>query len=147
MTRVFATADELVAAVGRDLGAGGWIRIDPDRVRTFARVTGDRAWDGGVPGTLVLSYAAASLTELFAVPGASTGVNYGLDDVRFGDPVPVGTRVRLHARIDDATPGRAGAVQVAVAVAVERADTTELACGARLLARFHLDPTTQEAAR
>ncbi|GAY09603.1 MaoC/PaaZ C-terminal domain-containing protein [Pseudonocardia sp. N23] len=139
MTASFATAAELVAASGRDLGATGWVEVDAARSAEFARATGDVDWAGGLPSTLVLSFAAASLAEVFAVPGASMGVNYGLDDVRFGEPVPVGTRVRLRGRIEDAAPGRGGAVQVALAVAVERADSAALACTARLLARFHFE--------
>lgn len=146
MTGAFATAADLVAAAGRDLGAAAWVRVDADRAATFARVTSDADLAGALPGTLVLSFAAASLTEVFAVPGASMGVNYGLDDVRFGAPVPVGARVRLRVRIDDATPGRGGAVQVALAVVVERADAVEPACTARLLARFHFDPAADDAA-
>ncbi|GEL25340.1 MaoC family dehydratase [Pseudonocardia sulfidoxydans NBRC 16205] len=139
MTGVFATADELVAASGRDLGTTGWVEVDAARAATFSQVTADEGWGDGLPGTLVLSYAAALLAEVFAVPGASMGVNYGLDDVRFGDPVPVGSRVRLRARIDEAAPGRGGAVQVAVGVVIERDGTAEPACTARLLARFHFE--------
>ncbi|RTL69161.1 MAG: dehydratase [Pseudonocardiaceae bacterium] len=139
MTGTFTTADELVAATGRDLGTSGWVDVDAARAATFAQVTGDESWDGGLPGTLVLSYAAASLAEVFAVPGASMGVNYGLDDVRFGSPVPTGAKVRLRARIDEAVPGKGGTVQVALGVVVERAGAAEPACTARLLARFHFE--------
>ncbi|MBN9112297.1 MAG: hypothetical protein J0I34_26365 [Pseudonocardia sp.] len=147
MTSAFMTSDELVAASGRDLGTSGWVDVDAARAATFAQVTGDETWDGALPGTLVLSYAAASLAEVFAVPGASMGVNHGLDDVRFGEPVPVGTMVRLRARIDDAALGGKGAVQVVLGVVVERADTGEPACTATLLARFHFESTTQGATR
>ncbi|ODU06338.1 MAG: hypothetical protein ABS81_04795 [Pseudonocardia sp. SCN 72-86] len=147
MTRAFTSADELVAASGRDLGASGWVEVDATRAATFAQVTGDKSWGDGLPGTLVLSYAAAALAEVFAVPGASMGVNYGLDDVRFGEPVPAGTTVRLRARIDDAALGRKGAVHVALGVVVERDDGAEPACTATLLARFHFDSTTQGAMR
>lgn len=139
MTSAFTTADELVAASGHDLGTSSWVSLDAARAADFARVTCDDGWSDGVPGTFVLSYAAASLADVFAVPGAEMGVNYGLDDVRFGDPVPVGTKVRLRARIQDASPGRGGAVQVALGVVVERADAAEPACTARLLARFHFE--------
>lgn len=132
----FETAVALLAAVGRDLGTSGWVTVDAERTRQFADATRDVGWPGGVPGTLVLALGGAALSEVFAVPGAAMGVNYGVDDVRFAAPVTEGARLRCRARIEDARPVR-DAVQVAVGIAIECVGEPEPVCTATMLARFH----------
>ena len=103
-----ATAPQFV---GRDLGASEWVAVDQDRIDAFAACTGDRQWihvdverarresPFGAPiahGYLTLSLVAAMVMELGVIsPDAATGLNYGLDKVRFIAPVK---RARAHAR-------------------------------------------------
>jgi acyl dehydratase len=92
--------------VGRELGASGWVTIDQDRIDAFAGCTGDRQWihvdverakrespfGGSIAhGYLTLSLVAAMVMELGVIPpDAATGLNYGLDKVRFITPVKSG---------------------------------------------------------
>jgi len=101
--------------VGRELGASDWVAVDQDRIDAFAACTGDRQWIhvdaararrespfGGpiAHGYLSLSLVAAMVMELGVVPSdAVTGLNYGLDKVRFIAPVKAGARVRMRARL------------------------------------------------
>ena len=101
--------------VGRELGASAWVPIDQDRIDAFATCTGDRQWIhvdvdrarrdspfGGpiAHGYLTLSLVAAMITELGVIPpDAATGLNYGLDKVRFIAPVKAGARVRVRAKL------------------------------------------------
>jgi len=101
--------------VGRELGASDWVAVDQDRIDAFATCTGDRQWIhvdvararrespfGGpiAHGYLSLSLVAAMVMELGVVPSdAATGLNYGLDKVRFIAPVKAGARVRMRARL------------------------------------------------
>jgi acyl dehydratase len=39
------------------------------------------------------------LSEILSVSDAVMGVNYGMEKIRFTNPVPVGARVRLHAKV------------------------------------------------
>src|SRR5215813_4405269 len=107
-----ATAPQFV---GRELGASDWVAVDQDRIDAFATCTGDRQWIhvdvararrespfGGpiAHGYLSLSLVAAMVMELGVVPSdAATGLNYGLDKVRFIAPVKAGARVRMRARL------------------------------------------------
>ena len=100
---------------GRELGASEWVALDQDRIDAFAACTGDRQWihidvgrarrDGpfGGPiahGYLTLSLVAAMIMELGIIPSdAATGLNYGLDKVRFIAPVKAGARVRTRATL------------------------------------------------
>src|SRR2546430_13023407 len=92
--------------VGRELGASDWVAVDQERMDAFAACTGDRQWIhvdverarrespfGGpiAHGYLTLSLVAAMVMELGVIPpDAATGLNYGLDKVRFLAPVKAG---------------------------------------------------------
>src|SRR5215475_3143557 len=100
---------------GRELGTSDWVTVDQPRIDQFAACTGDRQWihvdverarrEGpfGGPiahGYLTLSLVAAMLMEVGVIPpDASTGLNYGLDKVRFLAPVKAGARVRARVTL------------------------------------------------
>jgi len=110
--------------VGRDLGVSEWVTVDQDRINQFAVCTGDRQWIhidleratrespfGGpiAHGYLTLSLVAAMVMELGVIPpDAATGLNYGLDKVRFIAPVKAGARVRTRAILSSAEPQQGG---------------------------------------
>jgi acyl dehydratase len=110
--------------VGRDLGTSDWVAVDQGRINAFAACTGDRQWIhvdvararrespfGGpiAHGYLSLSLVAAMVMELGVIPpDAATGLNYGLDKVRFIAPVKAGARVRTRAHLLAAEPQSAG---------------------------------------
>jgi len=112
--------------VGRELGASDWVVVDQDRINQFAACTGDRQWIhvdvdratrespfGGpiAHGYLTLSLVAAMVMELGIIPpDAATGLNYGLDKVRFIAPVKAGARVRTRASLASAEPQSGGRV-------------------------------------
>src|SRR6201988_1998099 len=110
--------------VGRELGASDWVAVDQNRIDAFAACTGDRQWIhvdverarrespfGGpiAHGYLSLSLVAAMVMEVGVIPpDAATGLNYGLDKVRFVAPVKTGARVRMRARLAAAEPQNGG---------------------------------------
>jgi len=101
--------------VGRELGASDWVAVDQDHIDRFAACTGDRQWIhvdverarrespfGGpiAHGYLTLALVAAMVMELGVIPpDAATGLNYGLEKVRFIAPVKAGARVRTRASL------------------------------------------------
>jgi len=105
---------------GHELGASEWVALNQDRIDAFAACTGDRQWIhvdvdrarrespfGGpiAHGYLTLSLVAAMIMELGLIPeDAATGLNYGLDKVRFIAPVKAGSRVRARAKLRAAEP-------------------------------------------
>ncbi len=114
------------ARVGVDPGPGEWFEVSPDVVDGFREAALDESFsDGGAPPMLVL----ALLTHLVgSVPdsapptdGLVMGINYGFDGVRFGDPVPVGERIRARSVPGEVTL-RGSAVHVTSNVTVEAED-------------------------
>ncbi|MFM8866437.1 MAG: MaoC family dehydratase, partial [Limnohabitans sp.] len=64
------------------------------------------------------------------------GVNYGLNKVRFPAPVPVGSRLRAHLTLAQATPIDGG-LQLQWNVTVEREGGDKPVCVAESLARLY----------
>ena len=132
MTTSFASVQELLGAVGRELGTTDWIVIGQDRIDQFADATEDHQWIhvdverakagpfGGTiaHGYLTLSLCAYFLGQLASVSGISMGINYGIDRARFIAPVPAGSRVRGRGEVVAVTEV-AGGVQAVVRITVE----------------------------
>ncbi|TLX55270.1 MaoC family dehydratase [Stutzerimonas nosocomialis] len=108
---------ELKDYIGKDLGRSEWLTIDQDRIDRFADCTGDHQFIHVDPekakltpfgttiahGFLSLSLIPALMGDLLVRPeGMKMGINYGLDSVRFIQPVKVGSRVRLNVTLLDA---------------------------------------------
>ena len=107
--RVFTTLDEVAAAAGEELGTSDWLEIDQERVNQFADATGDHQWihvdveradDGPVRRhhrpRLPHPVADPVLgSQVFALETPGAKLNYGVNKVRFPNPVRVGSRVRV----------------------------------------------------
>ena len=129
------TIEELEQAGERDLGTSEWHEITQNQVNLFADATGDHQWIHVDPeraaagpfggpvahGYLTLSMLPMLLSEVVSVSDAVMGVNYGTEKIRFTAPVPVGSRVRLRARLAG-TQRRGPGVVWTVGVEVEIED-------------------------
>ena len=147
---VFASLDELRAAVGTTLGTSDWFEVTQQRVNEFAEATGDHQWIhvdverataespfGGpvAHGYLTLSHTNLVLPQVLEVRGVSLGVNYGTGKVRFPAPVPVGSRVRGTAELT-ACEDIAGGVQTTIVITMEVEGGTKPACVVESLSRW-----------
>lgn len=149
---VVSTRDGLDAAIGAELGPGPWTTVDQDRIDAFAAATGDHQWihvdreraaSGPYGRTiahdqLTLSLISALAGDLYRFELGTARLNYGWDRVRFPAPVPVGSRIRLHATVANAEP-RDRAVLVAIDVTVELEHSPRPACAASKLSLILLD--------
>ena len=111
--RTFTSFDELTAAVGEALGTSDWLEIDQARVDAFADATGDHQWihvdverakTGPFGGTIAHGYLTLSLlpflgSQVFALETPGAKLNYGVNKVRFPNPVRVGSRVRTQVTV------------------------------------------------
>jgi acyl dehydratase len=141
MPHTFTGVDEVVAAVGTQLGETEWTEITQEQVNQFAEATGDHQWihvdverasKGPYGGTIAHGYLTLSLIarfggELFDVSGVSAKLNYGVNKVRFPAPVPVGSRIRAGASIAGAQETPAG-VQVSLQWVIQLENSTKPAC-------------------
>lgn len=100
---------DLPSLVGTTFGPSSWRTITQEQVDRFADLTGDHnpihldpdyaatTPFGGtiVHGYLTLALVVPLMAEVVEVTGVTTGVNYGLDRLRFPAPVRVGSRIRV----------------------------------------------------
>lgn len=113
---------EITSLVGTELGSSEWTTIDQAAINTFADVTDDHQWihideqraaEGPYGSTIVHGFFTLSLipkfsSEIFTIEGVSIRVNYGLNKVRFAQPVPVGSRLRGTVSVNEVIPGDKG---------------------------------------
>ncbi|MGY2008221.1 MaoC family dehydratase [Nocardia gipuzkoensis] len=145
--RVFATLDELNAAVGDVVGVTDWLTITQRQIDRFAEATGDHQWihtdpqraaRGPFGATIAHGYLTLSLIpyfseRLFSLEGARMGVNYGTGKVRFPAPVPVGSRLRDRAELLDVSELPDGA-RLTMRHTIEIEGAPKPACVAEILA-------------
>ncbi|MBV4502554.1 MaoC family dehydratase [Pseudomonas shirazensis] len=109
--------------VGKELGRSAWLTIDQQRINLFAEATGDfqfihvdpeqasKTPFGGTiaHGFLTLSLIPKLMEDILVLPeGMKMIVNYGLDSVRFIQPVKVDSNVRLKVELKEATEKKPG---------------------------------------
>ena len=144
------TLAELPDLVGRQLGRTQWREMTQERVDRFADVTEDhnyihvdaeRAQDSPFGGTIAHGYLTVALLapisqELLRVTDASTGVNYGMDRLRFPAPLPVGAQFRGAGEIAEVTEIEGG-MQAKLTLTVEVKDAERPALVADCLFRYY----------
>ena len=132
--RTFANIDEAKAAIGEEVGTSAWHAVTQDKINAFADATGDHQWihvneemaKQGPFGTTIahgyytLSLAPMLMAEVMRVDGVKMGVNYGLNKLRFVNPVKVGSNVRLRGKLVGVEPKSGGdAVTVEMTFEIE----------------------------
>jgi len=150
-TRTINGVDEMKSLVGEHLGYSPYVEITQEQVNLFADATGDHQWIhidverakagpfGGpiAHGYLTLSLGPSLYSQIVEISGFSMGVNYGTNKVRFPSPVPVGSRLRLGARllsVDDIT----GGVQASVEFTFEVEGASKPSCVAEVVFRNYV---------
>ena len=116
-------AEKLVDYVGKEIGTSEWFEVDQERINQFADTTLDHQFihvdpEKATPlfgstiahGFLSLSLLPHLTSQAVLAPENLKHVfNYGLDKVRFINPVNVGSKVRTLSKVvsvDDKGDGR-----------------------------------------
>jgi acyl dehydratase len=150
MTTIIDGIDGLKAKVGEHLGYSDYVEITQEQVNQFAEATGDHQWIhidverakagpfGGpiAHGYLTLSLGPALSPQIIAVTGVAMGVNYGCNKVRFPSPVPVGSKLRLGAKLLE-VEDVAGGAQVTMEFTFEVEGAPKPSCVAEVVFRYY----------
>jgi acyl dehydratase len=148
--RTITGLEGLRQAAGETLGTSGWHEVTQAAIDAFADVTGDHQWihvdterakDTPFGGTIAHGYYTLSLAPRFneqvmRLDGFAYAVNYGLNRVRFPAPLPVGSRVRMTARLANLEDVPGGA-QMTLELTFEREGGDKPVCVAETLARVY----------
>ncbi|MEV0965577.1 MULTISPECIES: MaoC family dehydratase [unclassified Streptomyces] len=142
---------EIAQLAGRDLGRSSWREVTQELVDAFADVSGDYQWIHTdteraargpygrtiAHGYMVLSWGIPLFSELLQVTGVGMALNYGTDRVRFPAPVPVGSRVRLHAQVSGIRQVSRGGIAMTRDFTFELEGSAKPACVAQSLTHFY----------
>ena len=128
-------AAELQDHVGREVGVTDWLAVEQDRIDQFADATDDhqyihvdaeRAAQTPFGGTIAHGFLTLSLLSALSSRGGGLklentvmGINYGLDRVRFVNPVRSGQRIRARFTLNSAEEKRTGQFLLRYGVTVE----------------------------
>ena len=151
MATIFDKPEDLKNSVGQVLGDSEWLEVTQERINMFADATGDHQWihvdverakEGpfGGPiahGYLTLSLVSLMLPQIIQVHGASMGVNYGVNKVRFPSPVPAGSRIRATGELVEAEDVKGGGVQAIVRMTIAIEGKDKPACVVDTISRFY----------
>jgi acyl dehydratase len=100
--------------IGKDLGVSEWVKIDQHRINQFADATFDHQWihtdakraetESPFKKTIAHGYLALSLVpylwnQIAEINNIKMLINYGIEDLKFNQPVVVDSRVRLKVKL------------------------------------------------
>jgi acyl dehydratase len=124
---IAAAIEEARKTIGQEVCISDWVLIEQERINKFAECTEDFQWihvdeekaaQGPFKQTIAHGFLTVSLIPLFSrsikLPAfanlkAQMSINYGLNKVRFINPVTVGSKVRSRIVLTDTlekSPGR-----------------------------------------
>jgi acyl dehydratase len=111
-------ADQLDNYIGQEVGLSDWLEIDQPRIDKFADATGDhqyihvdaeRAAQTPFGATIAHGFLILSListlnakSNRIKLENTAMIINYGLDKVRFINPVKVGSKIRARFELTSA---------------------------------------------
>jgi acyl dehydratase len=150
MPATTANGVEAVRALPLDveLGRSELYEITQEAVDKFADATGDHQWihvdperakDGPFGGTIAHGYLTLSLVprllpEILQITGFGMVVNYGCEKVRFPSPVPIGSKIRATAVLDQVTEVKGG-LQLTITMTITVEGAAKPACVVTFLTR------------
>ncbi|MFC1688753.1 MaoC family dehydratase [Pseudomonadota bacterium] len=116
-------AEELKSLIGQEGKPSSWFEITQDRIDRFADATNDHQFIHVNPekaaltpfgGTIAHGYLTLSLIPALVsetspdIEGVTMGINYGMDKLRFIQPVKTGSRVRTRQKLLKAVERKPG---------------------------------------
>jgi acyl dehydratase len=113
-TAIINTFQEFEAFVGKEMGVSEYLKIDQERVTLFAAATLDYQWihvdtaraatESPFKKTIAHGYLALSLVphlwnQIAQINNIKMLINYGIEKLKFNQPVVVDSEVRLRVKL------------------------------------------------
>ncbi len=145
---IFKDLSEFRTHQGKALPTGEWLTITQEMINDFAKATLDFQWihvnvekatehspfkKPVAHGFMSVSLLAKMLGDLFEVKSVQMGVNYGLNKVRFPNPVLVESKLRLKAKVAAIEEYGDNGLKITWECSVEIQDVDKPACVAEFI--------------
>jgi len=143
--------EEFESYLGEELGVSDYLTLTQDQINLFADATLDHQWIHTDPeraanespfggtiahGYLTLSVAPHLWEQIVDIRNIKMMINYGIDNLKFGQPVKAGDAVRLRAKVADLANLR-GITKAQIKVDLEIKDQKKPAYTAVLVFLYH----------
>lgn len=135
--------------VGKQLPEGNWYTITQQMIDDFANATLDKQWihvdqerakkespfkSTVAHGFMSVAMISRMLEEAFAIKSIKMGLNYGLNKVRFPNPVPVNSELRMLSSVKEIEALGDNGIKVTFNCTIEIKGQEKPACVAEFLA-------------
>jgi len=112
--QIITSHAEFEQHLGQELGVSSWHVITQDQINKFADATLDYQWihtdeekaknEGPFGGTIAHGYLTLSLIpflwkEIVDIQNLKMEINYGIESLKFAQPVLVNSKIRLKAKL------------------------------------------------
>jgi len=144
---VFKNIEEFKKMNGKELPTGDWIAITQQMINDFANATQDKQWvhidverakkespfkTTIAHGFMSVAMVSKMLEDTITVKSAVLGLNYGMNYVRFMNPVLVNSRLRLKSTVKAIEDHKKG-IKVTFLCTIEIENQEKPACVAEFL--------------
>jgi acyl dehydratase len=156
---VITSVDELKQYIGKETRVGDWHTVTQAEINAFAEATGDHQWihvdperakNGPFGGTIAHGFWTLSAAPFILRGGdggegiqvrlpSRMGINYGLNRVRFINPVHIGKRIRARSKLISIEEVQANVIQQVSEITVEIEGESKPAMVAESVTRSYLD--------
>ncbi|MGB4400124.1 MAG: MaoC family dehydratase [Daejeonella sp.] len=148
---VIKNYDQFEAYLGKDLGTSPYHKIDQQQINQFADATLDHQWihtdvakaenDGPFKATIAHGYLTLSLIpclwkKIVDIQNLKMEINYGIEDLRFGQAVLVNSEVRLKVKVT-AIANLRGITKATIGVNLEIKDQKKPAFTGNVIFLYH----------
>ena len=146
---VFKNLEEFRSIKGKGLPTGEWYTVTQQMINDFANATLDKQWihvdeeraakespfkSTVAHGFMSVAMISRMLEEMFVVKSVKMGLNYGLNKVRFPNPVPVNSELRMHTSVKDIEDINNNGIKITFSCNIEIKGQEKPACVAEFLA-------------
>ena len=145
----FENFEEFKLMIGKQLPTGNWYTVTQEMINDFANATLDKQWihvdevraekespfkSTVAHGFMSVAMISRMLEETFLIKSVKMGLNYGLNKVRFPNPVPVNSELRMVSKVKEIEEIANNGIKVTFSCIIEIKGQEKPACVAEFLA-------------
>lgn len=153
MKHIIENYEQLKALEGKEIGTSDWQQITQEQINKFADVTCDHQWihtdverarvESPFHSTIAHGYLTIALMpyhweQVIDVQNLKMQINYGIEKLKFGQPVLSGSFVRMHADMLSVTDLR-GVVKACIDIKMEIKDCPKPAFEGTIIFVYHFN--------
>ena len=150
---VISSHDEFAQFLGKEIGVSEWHKITQEQINQFADATLDHQWIHCDPtraavespfkttiahGYLTLSLVPYLWKQITEIRNFKMEINYGIENLKFGQPVTVDSEIRLRVKLAGIVNLR-GITKITIAAVMEIKDAPKPSFTADTLFLYHFN--------